>query len=129
MRGVDSNEQAGPLCQRPDYKSSADALVSIQRGQGKAALRVPTHLRTRQNNTLDPALQQHFRNPTTLQMVEFQLEHVFLVIFILNMDRMPIVVEVFILGPSMARVALSRVARQRMVGPAITTTTPESRSD
>ena len=31
MRGVDSNKQAGPLCQRPDYKSSANALVSIQR--------------------------------------------------------------------------------------------------
>ena len=35
MRGVDSNKQAGPLCQRPDYKSSAHALVSIQREQGK----------------------------------------------------------------------------------------------
>ena len=48
-------------------------------------------------------------------MVEFQLEDVFLVIFILNMDRMPNVVELFILGPSMTRMALSRVARQRMV--------------
>ena len=30
MRGVDSNKQAGPLCQRPDYKSSANTC-----GQGK----------------------------------------------------------------------------------------------
>ena len=35
MRGVGSNKQAGPLCQRPDYKSSAYALVSIQREQVK----------------------------------------------------------------------------------------------
>ena len=62
-------------------------------------------------------------------MVEFQLEDVFFVIIILNMERKPNVVELFILGPSKARVALSRMARQRMVGPAITTTTPESRSD
>ena len=45
-------------------------------------------------------------------MVEFQLEDVFLVIFTLNMARKPNVVELFILGPSMARMALSRVARQ-----------------
>ena len=35
MRGVDSKKQAGPLCQRPDYKSSANLLVGIQREQGK----------------------------------------------------------------------------------------------
>ena len=46
------------------------------------------------------------RNPTTLGMVEFQLEDVFLVIFTLNMDRKPNMVEPFILGPSMARMAL-----------------------
>ena len=45
------------------------------------------------------------------------------------MDRKPNVVEFFILGPSMARMAPSRVASQRMVGPATTTTTPESRSN
>ena len=57
------------------------------------------------------------------------MEDVFLVIFILNMDREPNVVEFFILGPSMARLALSRMARQRMVGSAITPTAPESRTD
>ena len=31
-------------------------------------------------------------------MIEFQLEDVFLVIFILNMDRKPNVMELFILG-------------------------------
>ena len=61
-------------------------------------------------------------------MVEFQLEDVFLVIFFPNMDRKPNVVEFFILGPSMARMAPSRVASQRM-GPATTTTTPDSRSN
>ena len=76
------------------------------------------YLRTRQRDTLDPAAQQHFH-----------LEDVLLVIFILNMDWKPNVVEFFILGPSMARMPLSRLARQRMVGPAITTTTPESRTD
>ena len=30
-----------PLCQRPDYKSSADALVSIQQAQGKGVLHIP----------------------------------------------------------------------------------------
>ena len=60
MRGVDSNEQAGPLCQRSDYKSSANALVSLQRAQGKGVVEILMHLRTRQNNTLNPAVQQHF---------------------------------------------------------------------
>ena len=60
------------------------------------------HLQMKHRDTLDPAVQQHFR------MVEFQLEDVFLVIFILNMDRKSKLVEIFILGPSMAR---QRVAR------------------
>ena len=47
MRGVHSNKQAGPLCQRPDNKSSANALVSIQREQGKVVPHIPMHLRTR----------------------------------------------------------------------------------
>ena len=57
------------------------------------------------------------------------MEDVFLAIFILNMDRKPNGVEFFILGPSKARKALSRMAKQRMMGSAITTTTPESRTD
>ena len=60
-------------------------------------------------------------------MVEFQLEDVFLAIFILNMDRKPNGVELFILGPSKARMALSRMAKQRMVGSGTTTTTPPHR--
>ena len=59
MRAVDSNKEAGPLCQQPDYKSSADALVSFQRAQGKGVPHIPRHLRTRQNNSLDPAIQTH----------------------------------------------------------------------
>ena len=45
-----------PQCQRPDYKSSGDALVSLERAQGKGVHQIPTHLRTRQNSTLDPAV-------------------------------------------------------------------------
>ena len=73
------------------------------------------------SNAFADKTEQHIgsRSPTTLRMGEFQLEDVLLVIFILNMDRTPNVVEFFILGPSMARV----------VGSAITTTTPESRTD
>ena len=44
MRSVDSNKQAGPLCQRPDYKPSANALVSLQRAQGKGVPHIPMHL-------------------------------------------------------------------------------------
>ena len=116
MRSVHSNKQAGPLCQRPDFQSAANALVSLQQAQGKGVPHIPKKLRTRQHDTFPPSL----------GVVEFQLADVFLVIFILNMDRKPNVVEFFILGPSMARLALWRVARQRMVGSAITTTTPES---
>ena len=121
LRSVDSNkEKAGPLSQRPENKSSAHALVSLQRAQGKGVPHKPIHLRRRQTNTLDAAVQATFR------MVEFQLADVFLIIFIFNMYRRLKVVVFFILGPSMARLALSRVARQRMVGSAITTTTPRS---
>ena len=59
-------------------------------------------------------------------VIEFRLADVFLILFILNMDRKPKVVEFFILGPLVARLALARVTRQRMVGSAITTTTPRS---
>ena len=59
MRSVDSNKQAGPLCQRPDYKSSAKALVNLQRAPGKGVPHIPINFRTRQNDTLDPAVQQH----------------------------------------------------------------------
>ena len=121
MRGVDSHKQAGPRCQRPDKKSSANALVSIQREEGKRVPHIPMNVRTKQRDTLDPA--------TTFRMVESQLEDVFLVIFILNMDKKPNMVELFILGPPMARMALLWMAKQRMAGPITTSTTPESRTD
>ena len=100
MRSVDSIKQAGPLCEQQEYRASADALVRFQRAQGKDVPHIPMHLRTRQNHTLDPS------SPTTFRMVEFQLEDICLVIFILNMDRKPSVVEYCMLGPSMARMAL-----------------------
>ena len=77
-------------------------------------------------------------------MVEFQLEDVvrgetdktfkqlpdriMYGIFILNMDRKPNMVELFIFGLSMARMALSKVARQRW-GQKVRTTTTDSCSD
>ena len=61
MRGVDSNKQAGPLCQRPDYKSSANPLVSLQWAQGEEVPHIAIQERTRQDNTLDPAVQQHLQ--------------------------------------------------------------------
>ena len=59
MRSVHSNKQAGPLCQRPDFQSAANALVSLQRAQGKGVPHIPKKLRTRQHDTLDPAVHQH----------------------------------------------------------------------
>ena len=70
MRGVDSNEQAGPLCQRPDFKSSANAHVSLRRAQGKGVLDIPIKLLTRQDNTLNPAVQQHFEWLSEQQLVD-----------------------------------------------------------
>ena len=59
MRGVNSKKQAGPPCQRLDCKSSANALVSIQREKGKGVPHIPINLRTRRRDILDPAVQQH----------------------------------------------------------------------
>ena len=86
MRGVDSNEQERPLCQRPVKKSSKDALVSLQRAQDKGVLHFPMHLRTRQNNTLDPAVQQH------LEWLSFNWKKYFSYLHLIYM-------ELFILGP------------------------------
>ena len=58
MRGVDSNTYAGPLCQRPEFKSIAHVFVSIQREKGKGVPHIPMQLRTWQRDTLDPTVQQ-----------------------------------------------------------------------
>ena len=42
------------------FKSSASALVSLQRAQGKGVPHIAIKLRTRQSNTLDPAVQQYW---------------------------------------------------------------------
>ena len=59
MRGVDSNKQAGPLCHRRGYKSSAQALVSFQQAQGKGVPHIPIKEPTKQNDTLDPTVRQN----------------------------------------------------------------------
>ena len=64
---------------RENFKPSANALVSIQQDQGKGGVpQIPLHLRTREQNTLDPEC------PTTLWMFEFELEAAFLFIFVLR---------------------------------------------
>ena len=113
MRGVDSNKQAGPLCQRPDYKSSANALVILQRAQGKGVPHIPIKERTRQDNTLDPEVQKH------LEWLSFNWPTYF------SSSSSSTWKENF-KKASMARLALSRVARQRMVGSVITSTMSRS---
>ena len=81
--------------------------MSFQRVQGKGVPHIPIKLRTRQINTLDPAVQQHF------EWLSFQLADVFLVIFILDMDRKPNAVEFFIL---MARLVLSKGGKTKNSG-------------
>ena len=82
------------LCQRPDYKQIS-----------KCACQHSTRTRQRSTshaNTLADKAKRHIgsSSPTTLRMIEFQLEDVFLVISILNMDRKSNMVELFILWTS-----------------------------
>ena len=119
LRIPDSNKQAGPLCKRPGYKEATRALMNLQYAEGQGVPKIPVKSRTRQNNTLDPELQkflewssfhwaeyfaepQKFRTPTTII--------IFKLVTKLNM------VEFVILGPKLARMALSGVARQRVAG-------------
>ena len=60
MRSVDPIPQAGPLCAREQYKPSTHALVSLQQDHSQGVPEIPLHLRTRQHNTLDPTVQQHW---------------------------------------------------------------------
>ena len=99
-------------------------------------MRLPASTKSRKRSTscsneLADKAKRHIQSssPTTCRKVESQLEDVFLVIFILNMDRRHNLVELFILGPPMARMAHSWMARQRMARSLTTSTTPESRTD
>ena len=95
------------------YKSSAQTLVSLRQAQGKGLPQHPTQnpmrLRTRQNITLDPAVQQH------LEWLSPDRKTYFSSSSSSTRTEKPNVVEFFVCGPSMARLALSRVARQRIV--------------
>ena len=119
MRGVDSNKQAGPLCQRPDYKSSANALVSLQRAQGKGVPQIPMHLRTRQNNTLDPAVQQHS------EWFSYNWKTHFSSSSSSTWTESPTWWSSLSWDHQWKDWHSHGVARQRVVGSAITTTTPE----
>ena len=122
MRGVDSNKQKDHCVNDLMINHQQMRLSAFNEYKAKEYLIFQC--------TADKA-NRHigYSSPTTFRMVEFQLEDVFIVIFILNMVRKPNVVEFLILGPSMARMALSRMARQRMARSATTSTTPESRTD
>ena len=85
-------------------------LLAFNEPQGKGVLHIPMHSRIRQNNTLDPAVQQHF------QWLSFNWKTYFSSSSSSTWTEKPNVVQYFIFGSSMARVALSRVARQKMVG-------------
>ena len=106
-----------------DFKSSANALVSLQRAQGRGVPQIPMHLRTRQNNTLDPAVQQHF------EWLSFNWKTCFSSSSSSTWTESPTWWSSSYWDHQMARMALSRVARQRKVGSAITATTLELRTD
>ena len=112
MRSLDPNPQAGPSLKREDYKPSANALVSLQRDQGKG---VPQNSVTSEDKTA-----QHIGSycPTTLGMVEFQLTPAFPVIFIFDMDRKLNMVELSTLErfSTVERVATRRMATSTVVG-------------
>ena len=92
------------------FNHRANALVSLQRAQGKGVPQIPVHLRTRQNNTLDPKVQQH------LEWLSFKWKTYFSSSSFLNMDRKPQRGGVLHLCDHQWQVWHShRVARQRMV--------------
>ena len=70
MRSADPNPQAGPSWKREDDEPSANALVSLQKDQGKGIPQIPLHLRTRQHNTLVPTVQH-------LECLSFNLQQRF----------------------------------------------------
>ena len=113
----------GPQCQRPGDKSSANALVSIQREQDKGVPHIPMHLRTRQRDTLDPKVQQHF------EWLSFNWKTYFSSSSSSTWTESPTWWSSASLGPSKARMVLPRMARQRMAGSAISPTKLESRTD
>ena len=118
LRSLDSNKQAGPSWERPGYKEAKRALASIQKAEGQGVPYIPVDVRTRENNKLDPAVQEYsewlsshwaehfggtanFRTPTT--------------IIILKQVTKPNMVEFVILGPKLANMALIWVARRKVV--------------
>ena len=59
LRSLDSNKQAGPFWERPGYKEGKRALATLQKAQGSRVSYIPMDLTTRQNNKLDPAVQEY----------------------------------------------------------------------
>ena len=96
--------------------------MSLQYAEGQGA---PHSIETKHQNILIMAKfllggvlcgTAKFRTPTTI-------------IIIFKLVTKPNMVEFVILGPSMAKVALSWVARQRVVGQKVQTKTTDSRSE
>ena len=58
LRSLDSNKQARPVWQRPGFKEPTRALKNLQNAEGQGVPFIPVKLTTRQNNILDPELQE-----------------------------------------------------------------------
>ena len=117
MRGVESNKQAGPLCQRPD---SCQPLTRTRQRSTSYSNELAD--KTKETHWI-PAVQQH------LEWLSLNWKTYYSSSSFFNMDRKPNLEEIFILGPSMERMALSCMARQRMARSVTTSTTPESHTD
>ena len=57
LRSLDSNKQAGPLCERRGCKEATRALMNLQYAERQGEPKIPLTSRTRQNNTMDPEVQ------------------------------------------------------------------------
>ena len=59
LRSLDSNKQAGPLWERSGSQEAKRVLPSLQTAERQGVHHIPVDIRTRQNNTLDPAVQEY----------------------------------------------------------------------
>ena len=133
LRSLDSNKQAGPLCKRPGYKEATRGLVSFPYVEGQGvSYYISVWSRTRQNDTPVPEL-RNFLEWSSFHCAEYFAEPQ-------NSERQqpsssssswspsPTWRSSFvILGATFARMALSWVARQRVVGQKVRTTITDSR--
>ena len=70
LRSLDSNKQAGPFWERPVNKETR-AFASLQKVAGQGVPCIPVDLRFRQNNKLDPAVQEYLERLSFYQAEHF----------------------------------------------------------